>query len=106
MHTRRTVSVMTDRDARIAAEYAAGTEVPDIAARYAVPEAYVDRVIEEAVMTKSPGRDWGMNPLGNRIMYSVVIALFINVATSSALGWIVGVVLLALMSAIVAGKRR
>jgi hypothetical protein len=96
---------MDDRDARIADEFAAGAEVPDIAARYAVPTAYVDRVIEEAVHRKPQGRDWSLKPLGNRVLYSVLIALAVNVASSSWHGWIVGAALLLISSAIVAAGR-
>jgi hypothetical protein len=34
-------------DQRMVEEFVAGADVPDIAARYAVPEAYVDRLVEE-----------------------------------------------------------
>ena len=53
----RTIAAMTtSTDQRMVEEFMAGTDVPTIAARYAVPEEYVDRVIEQASYTK-PKRD-------------------------------------------------
>jgi hypothetical protein len=105
----RTLAAMT-RDEQMISEFVGGTPVPQIAARYGVAEDYVDRVIEEATATtEKPKRrrwDWSLNPLGNRILYSVLAALFINVVTGTALGWVVGVVLLILTSAIVGVARR
>jgi hypothetical protein len=46
----RTVTAVTEQDQRIAAEFADGREMDDIAARYNVPVAYVERVIEDATM--------------------------------------------------------
>lgn len=108
MRAGRTLAAMT-RDEQMISEFVGGTPVPQIAARYGVAEDYVDRVIEEAAATPDrPKRrwDWSLNPLGNRILYSVLAALFINVVTGTALGWVVGVVLLILTSAIVGVARR
>jgi asparagine N-glycosylation enzyme membrane subunit Stt3 len=53
------------------------------------------------------GRDWSLNPAGNRVLYSVLVALVVNVATGTWYGWIVGAVLLLITSAIVtAGRNR
>ncbi|WP_106316838.1 hypothetical protein [Actinoplanes italicus] len=97
-----------DRDEQMVSEFIAGREVPEIAARYGVAEAYVDRVIEQASLKPARrSRDWSLNPLGNRLLYSVLIALVVNLATDTWFGWVVGAALLMLTSAIVtAGRNR
>lgn len=108
VHAGRTVTAMSpDADQRMVEEFIAGAEVPDIAARYAVPEAYVDRIIEQTTLSKPKRFDWSLNPVGNRIMYSVAAALAINLMTGwSAIGWVIGVVLFVLISAIVSTGRQ
>lgn len=61
-------------DQRMVEEFIGGREVPDIAARYNVPEAYVDRVIEQTNLSKPPKRSWSLALKGNRIALAVVIA--------------------------------
>lgn len=97
---------MTDIDGRIVGEFVAGADVPDIAQRYAVPEAYVDRVIEETSLTKRK-HGWSFNSLGNRVVYSVLAGLVVNLATGIyLLGTVITVVLFVLTSAIVGIRRR
>lgn len=96
---------MTEIDARIVNEFVAGNDVPDIAARYAVPEAYVDRVIEETSLTK-PKRDWSLNNWGPRLLYCLLAGTVINLTTGIyALGTAITVVLFVLVTAVVAARR-
>lgn len=100
---------MADIDGRIVNEFLAGHEVADIAARYAVPEAYVDRVIEETSLTKRQRRfDWSLRPWGNRLFYSLIAGTAVNLSLHTyALGTVIFVVLFVLTSAIIeAGRRR
>lgn len=98
---------MADRDERIVEEFVAGAEVPTIAARYAVPEEYVDRLVEETSFTAKPKRSWSMNNWGNRLFYSVAAGFFVNVTTHLyALGAIITVVLFILTTAIITAARR
>lgn len=99
---------MTEIDGRIVSEFAAGGEVPDIAERYAVPEAYVDRVVEEASYAKPKRRfDWSLNPWGNRLFYSLAAGTVANLALHTyALGTVIAVVLFVLTTAIVMVGRR
>jgi tetrahydromethanopterin S-methyltransferase subunit B len=99
---------MTDIDGRILGEFVAGADVPDIAQRYAVPEAYVDRVIEETSLVKPKRRfDASLNPWPNRLFYSLVAGTVINFATGIyALGTAIAVVLFVLTTAIVVTARR
>lgn len=94
-------------DQRMVEEFVAGAEVPDIAARYAVPEAYVDRVVEDASRPQRRRRwDWSWRNLGNRIVYSLAAGTVVNwVAHAYVLGCVVTVVLFVLTSAIVYAKR-
>lgn len=107
---RRTLGRMsTDVDQRMVEEFAAGTDVPTIAARYAVPEAYVDRVIEDAQGSKpSRWQIWSLNSWGNRLLYSFLAGLVVQMATGiSALSRTVVVVVFVLITAIViVGRRR
>lgn len=57
----------------------AGREVPEIAARYNVTEAYVDRVIEQTSFAKKPKRDRSGTRWAAAICVSVVaLAIFIS----------------------------
>jgi hypothetical protein len=107
VHAGRTIAAMTaSSDQRMVEEFVAGADVPDIAARYAVPEAYVDRLVEEASYTKPKRRDWSVNNWGNRLAYSVLAGMVVNLATGIyALGTTVAVVLFVLTTAIVAARR-
>lgn len=97
----------TELDERIVGEFVAGDEVPAIAARYNVTEAYVDRVVEETSLTKPKKRDWSWNNWGNRLLYSVLAAMAMSYLIGSpAIGWTLGVALFALTTAIVAGRKR
>lgn len=60
-------------------EFIAGQEVPEIAERYNVPKAYVDRVIEDAQAARPKRRDFSLNRWPNRLVYS-------NLA-----GWVPGI---------------
>lgn len=103
----RTLLGMEDRDARIVEEFVAGAEVQDIAARYAVPEAYVDRVIEQTSLTKPKRHDWSLNNWGNRLAYCLLAGMVVNLTTHLyALGIVVVVVLFVLTTAIAATRRR
>ncbi len=87
-------------------EFIAGAEVPDIAARYAVPEAYVDRIIEETRLDKPRRRwNWSLSNWGNRLVACLLAGGAINLATGTqTLGTIAAVVLFLLTSAIVARR--
>lgn len=102
----RTVTAMTTGtdDQRMVEEFMAGTDVPTIAARYAVPEEYVDRVIEQASYAKPKRWDFSWNRWPNRLSYSLLAALAINAITHTGLGWIIGIVLFVLTSAITARR--
>lgn len=91
----------------MAAEFADGRDVPEIAARYDVPEAYVDRIIEQATLRKPKRWSWSWNSWGNRLLYSVLAGLVVNLVTGIyALGTVTAVVLFVLTSAVVAVRRR
>lgn len=51
------------------------------------------------------GWDFSWNHWANRLAYSLVAALAINSITHTALGWVIGIVLFVLTSAIVAARR-
>lgn len=92
---------MQDQDARIAAEYADGREAPEIAARYDVPEAYVERVIEEAVVAR-PERRRGLDSTGNRAALALLIGWLVWLPTRSlVLLLLFGIGFYALITAIV-----
>jgi hypothetical protein len=98
---------MTQIDGRIVDEFMAGTDVPEIAARYAVPEAYVDRVLEDASSAKRKRWDGSLNNWGNRLAYSVIAGLIINLATGLyAVGTVIAVLLFVITTAIVTAVRR
>lgn len=96
-----------DIDERIVNEFAAGREVPEIAARYNVPEAYVDRVIEEIHADKPAKRwTWSWTNWGNRIVYCLLAGAVVNWTTGVyALGTVIAVVLFVLVTAILAVRR-
>lgn len=101
---------MTETEAMIVNEFVAGSEVPEIAARYAVSEDYIDRLIEQTHVDKPikvrRKHDWSWNNWGNRLVYCIAAGFVTNLATGiSALGVIVAVVLFVLTSAIVAVRR-
>lgn len=95
----------TSTDQRMVEEFMAGTDVPTIAARYAVPEEYVDRVIEQASYAKPKRWDWSLDRWPNRLSYSLLAALMINAITHTGLGWVIGIVLFVLTSAIIGARR-
>ena len=100
---------MTDqeRDQHIAEEFATGTDIPEIAARYGLSEAYVDRIIEQATLTK-PYREKGLANWGNRLVLSLAVGWLAWLATFRLNYWViplVGVGFFAIVSAIV-GRRR
>jgi hypothetical protein len=98
---------VTDIDGRIVNEFVSGAEVPDIAARYAVPEAYVDRVIEETDLSAKPKRSWTLQHWSNRLAASLLAGLVVYWGTASnALATIVAVMLFVLTTAIVTVARR
>ena len=71
----RTMPGMTaSTDQRMVEEFMAGADVAAIAARYAVPEEYVDRVIEETHLNKRPKRSWSLALAGNRFALAFAIA--------------------------------
>jgi hypothetical protein len=107
VHASRTVTAMSaSADQRMVEEFVAGTDVPTIAARYAVPEEYVDRVVEEATYTKPKRWDWSLNRWGNRAAYSIAAGFVVNLATGVyALGTVVAVVLFVLTTAVVVTRR-
>lgn len=86
-------------------EFIEGREVPEIAARYGVAEAYVDRVIEQTDLRSKRRWDWSLNNWGNRLLYCVLLALAISAATTSTIGWVTGAVVFVLASAIVSARR-
>lgn len=107
MHAGRTLTAMSAvTDQRMVEEFVAGREVPDIAARYNVTEAYVDRVVEETSYAKPKRRDWSPTNWGNRLAYSILAGMAVNLATGIyALGTVIAVVLFVLTTAIVAARR-
>jgi hypothetical protein len=81
--------------------------VQDIAARYDVPEAYVDRVIEETSFTKPKRLSWNLDNWGNRLALALVAGIVVNIATGTlAIGATVTVVLFVLTTAIIVAGRR
>lgn len=111
MQPGRRVAAVTDRDARIRAEYASGREVPDIAARYDVPVAYVDRVIEDAV-TPPPQpavSRWSLSNQGNRVFLALLIGWLAWMATGRITVWtlvVIALIAYAVTSAVVSLRRR
>ncbi|GIF08658.1 hypothetical protein Asi03nite_61960 [Actinoplanes siamensis] len=57
----------------MASEYAAGREIPEIAARYDVREEYVQRVIEDATAPQPVTSRWSLSNQGNRILIAVLL---------------------------------
>lgn len=93
-----------DKDALIATEYAEGVEVKDIAARYAVTEAYVERVVEVAT-TARPARRLGLGSVGNRVLIAVAAAWLTWFALGSiVVGLVVGSVAFAVVSVVSRGR--
>lgn len=80
--------MQTENESQMISEFMAGTPVPLIAERYNVPEAYVDRVIEETSFTGKPKRSWSINLLGNRVVYSIVIGWLAWAATFKINIWV------------------
>jgi hypothetical protein len=108
VHAGRTVTAMSAAtDRRMVEEFMAGADVPTIAARYAVPEEYVDRVIEQTHLDKPAKRwSWSWTNWGNRLVYCLLAGAVINWTTGIyALGTVIAVVLFVLTSAIVAARR-
>lgn len=107
-HAGRTLRHMTEMNARIVNEFVAGKQVPEIAARYDLPEEYVDRVIEQTDLSKPEKRKWdhSWSNWGNRIAYSALAAIVISLLIgSAAIGWTLGVVLFVVTSAIASIRR-
>jgi hypothetical protein len=117
MRAGRTVTGMSasTSDQRMVEEFLAGADVADIAARYAVPEAYVDRVIEETHLDK-PRRSWSLTLRGNRIVLALAVAwiawlllqtpaLYMENPGAVVFCLLVGLVFYAIISATV-GRRR
>ena len=102
---------MTETEARMINEFVAGDDVPTIAARYSVSEEYVDHLVDQTHLDK-PIKvrrpfDWSWNPWGNRLAYSLVAGLVVNVSTGIyALGTVVAVMLFVLTTVIVTVSRR
>lgn len=87
-------------------EFVAGADVPDIAARYAVPEAYVDRLVEDATSAPAKRWDWSLERWGNRLAYSILAGFAVNLTTgTNAFGTVIAVVLFVLTTAIVVSRR-
>lgn len=89
---------------RMVEEWNLGLEVPEIAERYAVTPAYVDRVLDDAraAATKKRGWNWSWSSLGNRIVYSLLAGVAINLTTGIyAFGTAVAICLFAVSSVIV-----
>lgn len=102
---------MTETDARIVNEFVAGSDVPTIAAHHAVSEEYVDHLIDQTHLDKKivvkAKRDWSLNQWANRLMYSILAGIVINLTTGIyVLGTVVAVVLFVLTTAIVTARRR
>jgi hypothetical protein len=111
VHSGRTVTGMTASatDQRMVEDWNAGLEIPDIAARYAVPPAYVDRVLDDAraAAGKKPKRDWSWNQWPNRAGYSFLTGFAVNLLLgTTALGTFVMVLLFVGTTAIVSMRRR
>lgn len=107
MRARRTLVGVSDTDARMIEEFLGGTEVPEIAARYGVHEAYVDRVIEQTSRAEPKRWSWSIQNWGNRVLYSLLAGFAINLLTGLyAAGAAVAVVLFVLMTTIVVAGRR
>jgi hypothetical protein len=98
---------MTIDTDRMVEEFVAGRGIPDIAARYNVTEAYVDRIIEETRLDKPAKRwSWSLENWGNRLVYSIIAGTVVNLATGIyALGTVIAVVLFVLTTAIVTARR-
>jgi hypothetical protein len=96
---------MADIDGRIAGELAAGWEVPDIAARYNVPEAYVERIAEDAA-AKPKRWNFSLDNVWNRLATSLLAGVVVNLSTGIyVLGTVVAVMLFVLITAIVMMRR-
>ena len=96
-----------DSDQRMVEEFIAGRDVPEIAKRYNVPEAYVDRVIEDAQAAKPKRWDFSLYRWPNRLFYSLLAGWIINISAGiNTLGTVVAVVLFVLTTAIVTVRRR
>ncbi|WP_145830908.1 hypothetical protein [Actinoplanes teichomyceticus] len=102
---------MSDRDAQMASEYAAGREIPEIAARYDVPVAYVKRVIEEAAAAPlQPVRSrWSLGYQGNRALLALVLGWLAWRASGALTVWtfvLVAVVVYTAISVVIGLRRR
>ena len=99
--------VTTDsRDQRIAAEFADGRPVEEICARYDVSEAYVERVVENA-MTAGPTVRTGLQRRGLRIILAVLAAgLGWLLTANAAVALIAAVVTLVLLTVLAEERRR
>lgn len=108
MRPGRKVAAVTDRDARIRDEYAGGREIPEIAARYAVDPAYVERVIEDATLARPARSRWSPVNQGNRIFFSVLVGWLAWFATGRITGWtfVVVAVVVYVVTSIAIGVRR
>lgn len=66
----------------------------------------MDRLIEQTDLSKPEKRSWSLTHWGNRLAVSLIAAIAINVITGTAVGWVVGIVLFVLTTAIVTATRR
>jgi hypothetical protein len=70
----------------------------------------VQRILEERAARGRKRHDWGISPLGNRILYSVLIAVALNWFTFSGagglMGWWLGGIFFLATTVIVAIRRR
>jgi hypothetical protein len=85
-------------------EFLAGAQVPTIAERYAVSEAYVDRVIEETSLSKPQRRRFTSSgrARGNRIVYSLVVGWLTWLAAGRPSEWLILAIALPVYLAITA----
>jgi hypothetical protein len=91
----------------MAVEFTEGRPVPEIAARYGVTEAYVDRVIEQTSLAKPKGT-WSLDHWVNRLVVSLIVGWLAWMATGKngpAVLVFAAVVFYAIVTAIVSRRR-